>query len=67
MWWREIRAVNPVEDDCFDALVYVSVYIILQSQSFLKNIENFLCKYKLVTNHSIPSTHAERKITVHSH
>ncbi len=29
--WREIRAVNPVKDDCFDALVYVSVYIALQS------------------------------------
>jgi hypothetical protein len=28
--WREMRAVNPVEDDCFDALVYVSVYIVLQ-------------------------------------
>ncbi len=39
----------------------------LQSQSFLKNIENFLCKQKLVNNCSILSTHAERIITVHSH
>ncbi len=36
----------------------------LQSQSFLKNIENFLCKQKLVNNHSFPSTHAERKLIV---
>ncbi len=39
-----LRAVNPVEDDCFGALVYVSVYILLQSWLFLKNIKNFLCK-----------------------
>ncbi len=39
----------------------------LQSRLFLKNIENFLCKKKLVNNCSIPSTHVERKITVHSH
>ncbi len=39
----------------------------LQSRSFLKNIENFLCKKKLVNNRSIPSMHAERKITVRSH
>ncbi len=39
----------------------------LQSLSFLKNIENFLCKWKLVNNCIIPSTHAERQITVHSH
>ncbi len=38
-----------------------------QSRSFLKNIENFLCKQKLVNNRSIPSIHAERKITVRSH
>ncbi len=30
---------------------------------FSKNIENFLCKYKIVNNRTIPSTHAERKIT----
>jgi hypothetical protein len=36
----------------------------LQSQSFLKNIESFLCKQKLVNNHSIPSTHAERKLPI---
>ncbi len=30
---------------------------------FLKNIENFLCKKKIVNNRSIPSTHAERKTT----
>ncbi len=39
----------------------------LQSWSFLKNIKNFLCKKILVNNCSIPSTHAERKITVRSH
>ncbi len=39
----------------------------LQSQSFLKNIKNFLCKQKSVNNCSIPSMHAERKITVCSH
>ncbi len=33
----------------------------------LKNIKNFLWKKKLVNNHSIPSTHTDRKITVHSH
>ncbi len=38
-----------------------------QSRSFLKNIENFLCKQKLVNNHSIPSMHAERKNTICSH
>ncbi len=32
-----------------------------------KNIENFLCKQKLVNSRSIPSMHAERKITDHSH
>ncbi len=26
MFLKIIRAVNPVEDDCFDALVHVSVY-----------------------------------------
>ncbi len=62
-----LRAVNPVEDDCFDVLVYVSVYIVLQSRWFLKNIENFLFKWKLVNNHSIPLTHAERKISIGSH
>ncbi len=41
--------------------------IVLQSQSFLTNMKNFLCKMKLVNHHSIPSTHAERKITVRSH
>ncbi len=39
----------------------------LQSRSFLKNIENFLCKSKFVNDRSIPSTHAERKISVCSH
>jgi hypothetical protein len=34
---------------------------------FSKNIESFLCKWKLVNNRSIPAMHAERKITVHSH
>ncbi len=34
---------------------------------FSKNIENFLCKQKLVNNCNIPSTRAERKITVCSH
>ncbi len=38
-----------------------------QSRSFLKNIENFLCKKKLVNIRSIPSTHAEWKNTVCSH
>ncbi len=50
--------------------------IIIQSSFFsetklctrpLKNIKNFLCKKKLVNNPSIPLTHAERKITNHSH
>ncbi len=53
----------------------VTVYLFLalygsttiQSRSFLENIKNFLCKWKLVNNRSIPSTHAERKITVCSH
>ncbi len=53
----------------------VTVYLLLamygsttlQSQMFLKNIENFLCKQKLVNNPRISSTHAERKITVRSH
>ena len=39
----------------------------LQSRSSLKIIKNFLCKQKLVNNRSIPSMHAERKITVCSH
>ncbi len=39
----------------------------LQSQLFLKKTKNSLCKEKLANNHSIPSTHAERKITVCSH
>ncbi len=39
---------------------------LVQSRSFLKNIESFLCKLKLVNYHSIPSMHAERKITVRS-
>ncbi len=43
-YFEFLRAVNPVEDNCFDTLVYVSVYIVLQSPSFLKIIENFLCK-----------------------
>jgi hypothetical protein len=41
--------------------------VLLQSRSSLKNIKSFLCKKKLVNNPSIPSTHAERKITVRSH
>ncbi len=55
--------------------ISVTVYLILalygsatlQSQSFLKNIQNFLCKWKLVNNRSIPSTYAERMITLCSH
>ncbi len=35
-----------------------------QLRSFLKNIENFLCKQKIVNNHSIPSTHALRKLPI---
>ncbi len=35
----------------------------LHSRSVLKNIKNFLCKKKIVNNHSIPSMHAERQIT----
>jgi hypothetical protein len=38
--------------------------ITLQSQSFIKNIENFLCKEKIANNNSILSMHTERKITV---
>jgi hypothetical protein len=30
---------------------------------FSKNIKNFLCKWKLENNRSIPSTHVERQIT----
>ncbi len=30
---------------------------------FSKNIKNFLCKQKIVNNHSIPSMHVERQIT----
>ncbi len=33
----------------------------VQSPLFRKNIENFLCTQKLVNNHSIPSTRADRK------
>ncbi len=33
-----------------------------QLQSFLKNIENFLCKWKIVNNCFTPSMHAVRKI-----
>jgi hypothetical protein len=36
----------------------------LQSRSFLKNNKSFLCKYKIVNNRSILSTHADRKIAV---
>jgi hypothetical protein len=39
-------------------------YTTLQSQLLLKNIENFLCKYKLVNNRSIPSMHAEKKLPI---
>ncbi len=38
-----------------------------QSRSFFKNIKNSLCNQKLVNNRSIPSMHAKRKITIHSH
>ncbi len=34
----------------------------LQSRSFLKNIENFLCKWKLVNNRRIPSMHEKLPI-----
>jgi hypothetical protein len=39
----------------------------LQSQLFLKNMESFLYKQKLVINCIIPSMHAERYITVCYH
>ncbi len=35
-----------------------------QLRSFLKNIKNFLCKWKIVNNRIIPSTHAIRKIAI---
>ncbi len=44
------------------ARICLSYDTALQSRSFLKNIENFLCKQKLVNNRSIPSTHAEKKL-----
>ncbi len=34
-----------------------------RNNCFSKNIKNFLCKYKIVNNCSIPSMHAEKKIT----
>ncbi len=51
------------------AYLFLALYgsLTLQSRSFLKNIESFLCQQKLVNNCSIPSMHAERKITLHSH
>ncbi len=55
-----LRGVNPVGTQLYGSTT-------LQSQQFLKNIESFLCKQTLVNNRSIPSTHAERKNTVHSH
>jgi hypothetical protein len=52
---------QPYNHDSFSKILGASTA--LQSQLFLKNIENFLCKWKIVNNCSIPSTHAERKIT----
>ncbi len=46
---------------CIVLIYNLTVRIISQ------NIKNFLCKQKLVNNCSIPSMHAERKITVCSH
>ncbi len=56
---------QPYNHDSFSLIPRPSTA--LQSRSFLNNIENFLCKLKIVNNHSIPSTHAERKITDRSH
>jgi hypothetical protein len=55
---------QPYNHDCFSKISKASTA--LQSPSFLKNIKIFLCKWKLVNNCSIPSTHTERKITIRS-
>jgi hypothetical protein len=52
---------QPYNHDSFSKISRSSTA--LQSLSFRKNIENFLCKWKIVNNHSIPSMHAERQIT----
>ena len=51
------------------AYLFLALYesTALQSQSFLKNIESFLYRQKLLNNCIISSMHAERKITVCSH
>ncbi len=52
---------QPYNHDSFSKIWGASTA--LQSRLFCKNIENFLCKYKIVNNCTIPSMHAERKIT----
>ncbi len=43
--------------------LFIGNFLLVHTRSFLKNIKNFLCKQKLVNNHSIPLTHDGRKIT----
>jgi hypothetical protein len=52
---------KPYNHDSFSKISRTSTA--LQKQLFLKNIENFLCKEKIVNNRSIPSTHTKRKIS----
>ncbi len=63
-WW--IIVVFLQRNSLTITLVLQKYWDLLQPYSndrLSKNIENFLCKYKTVNNHIIPSTHAERKVT----
>ncbi len=42
---------------------YQDLLQLYSNNRYSKNIRNFLCKWKLENNRSIPSTHAERQIT----
>ncbi len=67
-WW--IIVVFIQSNSLTITIVSQKYWDILQPYSrdrFSKNNENFLCKWKLENNCSIPSTHVERKITGHSH
>ncbi len=59
---------NEIQTFCYCVSLSCFVWIYNLTVTIVsKNIKNFLGKQKLVDNHSIPSMHAERKITVHSH
>ncbi len=53
---------QPFNHDGFSKILRASTA--LQSRLFLKIIENFMCKQKLVNNCTIPSMHAEKKIPI---